>query len=274
MTWDPAFFRDWLIAQGCSSGTVAAYLGEAERMERSGGSPHAYVSETGLAASTLRRRRAAMAALSRFLGVEVHLPPAGVVPGARREARRLPPLPLPAPSALAALDAPAGRHRESWCRDRAMALLVLGLGLTPSRLQGLQLGDVAVEDGRAWLLVDGGASRLPVPALLRRALLSWLAVRAEPGGLDEPLFTGRRGGALPLRTLQAGLRRALAAVEPEAPGGAQGVRRSLLALACAGAGEGALTAAVLVGRLRGRRVGHTGVEALLGSLRRGPRGRV
>jgi integrase/recombinase XerD len=151
----------------------------------------------GLAAASVRRKRAALGSFCRYLAEEGLLAdnPAAAVAGRTRDVRRLPRVLSPAEVArlLAAPDRRTARGR----RDAALLELMYASGLRVSEVASLRAGDVDARRGLLRVRGKGGRERLvPVgkPALeaLERYRGPAAKRRTERG--DTFLFPRRNGG--------------------------------------------------------------------------------
>lgn len=85
-------------------------------------------------------------------------------------------------------------------RDRALLELAYSSGLRVSELEGLDPGDVDLEEGIVRVMGKGGKERLvPVGGRAREALSDYLKKR---GSGDGPLFQNSRGGRLSDRSIR------------------------------------------------------------------------
>ncbi|MDT8435317.1 MAG: tyrosine recombinase [Gemmatimonadota bacterium] len=172
------------------------------------------LAERGLGARTAARARSACRAYFRFLVGEGHLQED---PSERLEAPR-PGRPLPGVMTVAQveciLDAAAERaqrtadaarlrtkDRAAAARDAAMLEVLYGAGLRISELTGLQLRDVARDEGLLSVRGKGGKARIvPFGGGAARALERYLPERridlAGRGSPAPALFLNQRGGAL------------------------------------------------------------------------------
>ena len=196
-------FVDSLSALGRRSSTIRAYVNEIKRCFEKYGAAcfsdacHSYLNEKRSTA-TIRRRYQALLQYAKLFDLPLPREPKKQKRVEKKVSRGR----FSAPSTPS-----LGRHEAVWRRDRACALLSLGAGLSAGEIVSLHVLDVEVSDGNAWLYVQD--RRIPLPRLVRRALLEYLMIR---GGFVEegaPLFVGRNGGPLPLRTLQSGIKRFL-----------------------------------------------------------------
>ena len=196
-------FITGLSALGRRSSTIRAYVNEIKRCFEKYGAAcfsdacNLYLNEERSAA-TIRRRYQALLQYARVFELPLPQEPKKQ----KRVQKKLVRGRFSTPSSPS-----IGRHEAVWRRDRACALLSLGAGLSAGEIVSLHVLDVEVSDGNAWLYVED--RRIPLPRLVRRALLEYLMIRG--GIVDEgaPLFVGRNGGPLPLRTLQSGIKRFL-----------------------------------------------------------------
>jgi len=161
-------------------------------------------------ASTLSRKLAAVRGFFRFLireGCAETDPTAGL--SAPRQPRRLPrPLsvddcdvlverdPPPSASLSASRSAPPRENpldRLRGLRDRTLVEVLYGTGIRVGELVALDVRDVDLRRGELRVLGKGRKERVvPLPALAREAVDTWIAVRKRPGVLAEPLFTSIR----------------------------------------------------------------------------------
>jgi len=114
------------------------------------------------------------------------------------------PRPLSVPDTEAVLDMAAEIARQPWVqkRDVALVTLIYGCGLRSAEALGLKRGDAPLGDT---LRVRGKGNKermLPVLPVVQRAVNAYLDVLPHPGGPDDPLFLGVRGGALDGRQLR------------------------------------------------------------------------
>ncbi|MDZ5450558.1 tyrosine recombinase XerC [Labrys sp. ZIDIC5] len=162
----------------------------------------------GLKPRSLMRALAATRAFARFLERQGHGASAAL------SAVRGPKLPqsLPKPLApevarkVASADTRLGEAREPWilARDAAVLALCYGAGLRISEALGLTRKDAPVS-GRDSLTVTGKGNKMrsvPVIAPVARAVEDYLKILPYPGGPDDPLFVGARGGPLSPRIIQ------------------------------------------------------------------------
>ncbi len=119
------------------------------------------------------------------------------------------------PKALAevqAADAITGigeQHTEEWVNLRDMALLVLiyGCGLRISEALSLTYADVPLKEVLA-ITGKGKKQRMvPVLAVVREAIDTYVAACPYPFAAEMPLFVGARGGALDAGVFQLQLRK-------------------------------------------------------------------
>jgi integrase/recombinase XerC len=110
------------------------------------------------------------------------------------------------PPRLKAADAPRGAGRDGRrgevaarrralrdARDRALTELLYGAGIRVGELVGLDVRDIDLRAGEVRVFGKGSKERIvPLPTLCRDALGEWLALRARPGVLGEPLFISLR----------------------------------------------------------------------------------
>ncbi len=194
-----------LSALGLRASTIRAYVNEVKRcLKKNEGACFSeacqdYLSEDK-SAPTIKRRYQALLQYAKVFGLPLPLQP--IVKNEAKEFKKeiMGKFSTPTNPAI-------GRHEAVWRRDRACALLSLGVGLSAGEISNLFVLDVEVSDGNAWLYI--GSRRIPLPRKVRRALLEYLMIRG--GNIDEnaPLFVGRNGRRLPLRTLQSGIKRFL-----------------------------------------------------------------
>lgn len=114
------------------------------------------------------------------------------------------PKPLSVPDTEAVLDMAGEIARQPWVqkRDVALVTLIYGCGLRSAEALGLTRGDVPLGDT---LRVRGKGNKdriLPVLPVVRQAVNSYVEALPHPGGADDPLFLGVRGGALDARQLR------------------------------------------------------------------------
>jgi integrase/recombinase XerC len=164
----------------------------------------------GLAAATVNRRLAALRSLvkvARLLGlVAWQLDVGGVASEQLRDTRG--PGTAGVRSLLAELaQRPPGPARS---RDAALVRLLFDLGLRRAEAVGLDLADVDLAGGCAWVRGKGRSerARLSLPGPTRAALQAWLADRGDaPGPLFVALDRGHRGHRLTGQAVYAIVRR-------------------------------------------------------------------
>ncbi len=105
------------------------------------------------------------------------------------------------------LSATQNSGQSEWviARDTAVLLLLYGCGLRNSEALSLNRGDIGSGDGTDVLRITGKGNKqreVPVLAVVRQAIASYLALTPHAGGPDDPLFVGIRGGRLGARTVQ------------------------------------------------------------------------
>jgi len=135
---------------------------------------------------------------------------------------KAPKSPRPLPKALGVDDAMqlADHHADDAdpvleARDVAIVELLYGCGLRVGELVGLDA--VASGTARGWIDLDAGEAHVlgkgskrravPIGRKALEALRTWLALRAELGGDDPALFTGRGGKRLTSQSIWLRLRR-------------------------------------------------------------------
>jgi integrase/recombinase XerC len=183
------------------------------------------VAVAGCGPATIARKLAALRAFFRFLleRKEIAESPAASL--------RLPRVPRPLPSFLAASQAEelvelpnAARDDALALRDRALLELLYGAGVRVSELVGLDIGDVDLPARSARVLGKGGKERIvPFGEPCVQALTSYLERRPQlrsPRTLAQhasALFLGRFGTRLTVRQVQSLVQRygALATGRPD-----------------------------------------------------------
>ena len=150
----------------------------------------AHCQQQNQAATTIRRRLAALRAFYRFLATDTPVHPASPIPPRWNGPRQVQLLPRDLPDAdlerlLAALTSPL---------ERAACLLMLDCGLRVGEVQRLSFGDLALDAQPPRLRVHGKGSIQRTVYLADEplaALRAWLEVRFSAA--DLALFTSRAG---------------------------------------------------------------------------------
>ncbi len=196
---DLADFARW---SGVASAAAAARLLLAAGQGGANGTALSYraaLLARGLSAATVNRRLAALRSLvkvARLLGlVTWQLDVEGVASEPLRDTRG------PGTAGVRALLAELGRRPPGPARRRDVALvrLLFDLGLRRAEAAGLDLADLDLDAGCAWVKGKGrsGRVRLTLPGPTRAALSAWLAGRGSaPGPLFVALDRGHRGHRL------------------------------------------------------------------------------
>jgi len=92
-------------------------------------------------------------------------------------------------------------------RDRTIVLLMLDTGIRLGELVALSIGDVDLTEGRCRVMGKGSKEHaVPLCGRARRAIRTSLLARGSLAA-DDPLFVGRRGDRLTLRSVQQLVRR-------------------------------------------------------------------
>lgn len=162
----------------------------------------------GASGRTLQRELSSLRSLYRWLlreGIAASNPAVGV--RAPKSPRRLPAT-LDADQLCRLLDHPVDDDLLA-VRDRAMIELFYSSGLRLAELVAVNLGDLDLAEGELVVLGKGAKTRrVPVGAQARTALRSWMQVRPDLAGGEEPaLFVSSRGRRIHPRTVEARLAR-------------------------------------------------------------------
>lgn len=101
----------------------------------------------------------------------------------------------------------AGESRHGLARrNYALVQLMLQAGLRVGEVASLRVADVALHDRSGSVRIREGkgskAREVPLNATVRRALRLYLESRAKPG-VDNPLFSSKRGTPVTVRSVQA-----------------------------------------------------------------------
>ena len=217
-----AFLQHVALERHLSAHTVRAYRDDltslATFLERGGSglrsASHAqlrrwlaHLSTRGLARSSIARKAAAARSMYRFAASRglVATNPAAML-AAPKIPSLLPPVLKPA-EAFSLVEAPTGA--DPWAvRDRAVLELLYAAGIRVSELCGLDVDDLALEEGRVRVFGKGGRERsVPIGEEAVRALKTYLA-EGRPAGLaggkgGPALFLNRRGKRLSPRDVRA-----------------------------------------------------------------------
>jgi integrase/recombinase XerC len=196
---DLARVRDWLedgnrgTWQRLDQETVRGYVAWRHRCGASG--------------KTLQRELSALRSLYRYLlreGEAVQNPGQGV--RAPKSARKLPAT-LDADQLCGLLDHPD--DDPLMLRDTAMIELFYSSGLRLAELVSVNVGDIDMNDATLEVTGKGAKTRrVPVGGQAREAIRSWLRVRGNYAGADQPaLFVSQRGNRIHPRTVQQRLQR-------------------------------------------------------------------
>ena len=123
-----------------------------------------------------------------------------------RAARNRQPAGLTDAEAHALLRAAGASPHGLAARNYALGQLMLQAGLRVSEVAALQLADVGLHERSGVVRIRHGkglkAREVPLNATARRAVKQALDGRHMPA-TSEPLFLSRRGGAMPVRSIQA-----------------------------------------------------------------------
>jgi len=211
-----AYLRELVHAKRYSSHTVAAYerdlrqfLAHAELNAWSECRNHhltAFVAQlhrNGAASKTIARKLSSIRAFFDWLGTRVsHNPARGFQ--TPKSARKLPKV-LDVDQAQALLNFEPASAIER--RDLAIMELLYSSGLRISELAHLNCEDIDIEGGLVRVLGKGNKERLvPVGGRARAAIRAMLRDRADAFA-SAPLFVGRSGQRLSVRSVQARLKR-------------------------------------------------------------------
>ncbi len=146
--------------------------------------------------ATLGRKLAALRTFFRLLTREglCRADPTAGIPSPRTPKRL--PRPLPVDDCMRLVDADDASNSqpdERALRDRALLELLYGAGLRVGEASLLDVRDLDLHRGDVRVSGKGGKERVvPVPRAARVALGAYLALRAAPGLLAQPLFTSVR----------------------------------------------------------------------------------
>ena len=120
------------------------------------------------------------------------------------------PKPLSAPEAAELLAEADATDDEPWiaARDTALFTLLYGCGLRLGEALGLRRGDAPTRADTLVVLGKGRKERMvPVLPVVRQAVAAYLAMCPHGLGAADPLFVGKRGGALNPGVAQRQMRR-------------------------------------------------------------------
>jgi integrase/recombinase XerC len=161
----------------------------------------------GASGKTLQRELSALRSLYRYLlreGESVQNPAQGV--RAPKSARKLPAT-LDADQLCGLLDHPD--DDPLMLRDTAMIELFYSSGLRLAELVSVDVGDIDMNDATLEVTGKGAKTRrVPVGGQAREAIRTWLRVRGNYAGADQPaLFVSQRGNRIHPRTVQQRLQR-------------------------------------------------------------------
>ncbi len=188
--------------RGLSANTVQAYRRDLGQYLALGEPPPGfvrYMSEQGLAASTIARKLAAVRGYHRFLVAEGHAAedPTVLVETPRRGSTL--PKALPVGEVLALLDAPDG-DTPLGIRDRALLEFLYGTGCRVTEAVTVDVLDVDVEERTALVTGKGDRQRLvPLGRYAAESIAAYLPVRMDlRRGSSDPgrLFLNARGRPL------------------------------------------------------------------------------
>ncbi len=164
----------------------------------------------GMTSRTLARALSSIRSLFRFLEKQ------GVVENAALSALRTPKIPHAVPKALGVAAAKklvttapiaASSEEEIWvgARDSAVLLLLYGCGLRISEALGIDRKDAPLDAAHDTMNITGKGNKtriVPVLAVAREAISTYLDLCPFVLEDDDPLFVGVKGGRLNARNIQ------------------------------------------------------------------------
>ncbi|MDP5308177.1 tyrosine recombinase XerC [Paracoccus spongiarum] len=168
----------------------------------------------GFGARSLARRQSAVRSFLRWLSDREGYDLSAALSARSPKYARSLPRPLSPDQARDALDMVASGHDTPWVAARDVAVMTLLWGC------GLRISEALALDGADWpfreaLTITGKGGRqrqVPVLAVARDAVATYLAQCPWRLAVDQPLFRGVRGGRLDAGAVAAALRRARAAL--------------------------------------------------------------
>ncbi len=164
----------------------------------------AAVRSDGIGPRSLARKLSSVKSFMRWLADREGFDPTAVLSARSPKYQRKLPRPLAEDAARDMIAQVELQSQDGWigARDSAVITLLYGCGLRISEALSLKGSDAPLSDALR-IIGKGGKERIvPVVPVARRAVADYIRLCPWPTENDQPLFRGKRGGALSPRMVQ------------------------------------------------------------------------